>query len=175
VFCREAPPEFNDHQRDVFCVFSNNGVTRLRDYLNSDPNNHPQYDTESTMYDDSAFDGAEEMIANLPTLPHQLTHMPPIPPYPQPVAGQANQVPPPPPPPPAPSMQQQPFPQAQGSSNRPDLPPLVIPTTNEGSPNAMSPTHDAPLTIDDEDVQFGDGSEDGDAQDDDLLPSHQPA
>ena len=34
AFCREAPPEFNDHQRDVFCVFSGNGVGRLRGYLN---------------------------------------------------------------------------------------------------------------------------------------------
>ena len=34
AFCREAPPEFNDHQRDVFCVFSGNGVGRLREYLN---------------------------------------------------------------------------------------------------------------------------------------------
>ena len=34
AFCREAPPEFNDHQRDVFCVFSGNGVGRLRDFLN---------------------------------------------------------------------------------------------------------------------------------------------
>ncbi|KAK5122273.1 hypothetical protein LTR85_004184 [Meristemomyces frigidus] len=36
VFCREAPPEFNDHQRDVFCVFSGGGVGRLRDYLNNE-------------------------------------------------------------------------------------------------------------------------------------------
>jgi F-box and leucine-rich repeat protein GRR1 len=34
AFCREAPPEFNEHQRDVFCVFSGNGVARLRDFLN---------------------------------------------------------------------------------------------------------------------------------------------
>jgi F-box and leucine-rich repeat protein GRR1 len=34
VFCREAPSEFNDHQREVFCVFSGTGVARLRDYLN---------------------------------------------------------------------------------------------------------------------------------------------
>jgi F-box and leucine-rich repeat protein GRR1 len=34
AFCREAPPEFNDHQRDVFCVFSGNGVGRLREFLN---------------------------------------------------------------------------------------------------------------------------------------------
>ncbi|WPG98860.1 Hypothetical protein R9X50_00165800 [Acrodontium crateriforme] len=34
AFCREAPPEFNDHQRDVFCVFSGTGVSRLREFLN---------------------------------------------------------------------------------------------------------------------------------------------
>lgn len=34
TYCREAPPEFNEHQRDVFCVFSGNGVSRLRDFLN---------------------------------------------------------------------------------------------------------------------------------------------
>ena len=34
AFCRDAPSEFNDHQRDVFCVFSGNGVGRLRDFLN---------------------------------------------------------------------------------------------------------------------------------------------
>ena len=32
-FCREAPPEFTHVQRDVFCVFSGDGVERLRDYL----------------------------------------------------------------------------------------------------------------------------------------------
>jgi F-box and leucine-rich repeat protein GRR1 len=35
VYCREAPPEFNDHQRDVFCVFSGVGVARLRSFLNT--------------------------------------------------------------------------------------------------------------------------------------------
>lgn len=34
TYCREAPPEFNDHQRDVFCVFSGTGVSKLRDFLN---------------------------------------------------------------------------------------------------------------------------------------------
>lgn len=34
VFCRDAPPEFNEHQRDVFCVFSGTGVAKLRQYLN---------------------------------------------------------------------------------------------------------------------------------------------
>lgn len=32
-FCREAPQEFTHVQRDVFCVFSGEGVVRLRDYL----------------------------------------------------------------------------------------------------------------------------------------------
>lgn len=32
-YCREPPPEFNDHQREVFCVFSGKGVGELREYL----------------------------------------------------------------------------------------------------------------------------------------------
>lgn len=32
-FCREAPTEFTHVQRDVFCVFSGEGVERLREYL----------------------------------------------------------------------------------------------------------------------------------------------
>lgn len=32
-FCRAAPPEFTHPQRDVFCVFSGDGVSRLREYL----------------------------------------------------------------------------------------------------------------------------------------------
>lgn len=38
VFCREAPDEFNAHQRQVFCVFSGVGVTGLRKYLNEQRN-----------------------------------------------------------------------------------------------------------------------------------------
>ncbi|KAK9470100.1 RNI-like protein [Dipodascopsis tothii] len=33
-FCRPAPPEFNQHQQAVFCVFSGQGVVRLRQQLN---------------------------------------------------------------------------------------------------------------------------------------------
>lgn len=33
-FCRAPPPEFTQHQQQVFCVFSNTGVKRLRDHLN---------------------------------------------------------------------------------------------------------------------------------------------
>lgn len=35
-FCRDAPPEFTEHQRQVFCVFSGQGVVGLRRYLNSE-------------------------------------------------------------------------------------------------------------------------------------------
>ncbi|KAK9453554.1 hypothetical protein V1511DRAFT_472858, partial [Dipodascopsis uninucleata] len=32
-FCRAPPPEFNQHQQSVFCVFSGQGVNRLRQHL----------------------------------------------------------------------------------------------------------------------------------------------
>lgn len=39
AFCRQPPADFNEHQRNHFCVFSNGvthaGVSLLRDYLNS--------------------------------------------------------------------------------------------------------------------------------------------
>ncbi|KAH0607094.1 uncharacterized protein H6S33_003082 [Morchella sextelata] len=34
-FCRPPPDEFNEHQREVFCVFSGSGVGKLRNYLNA--------------------------------------------------------------------------------------------------------------------------------------------
>ena len=56
--------EFTEHQRTVFCVFSGEGVNRLRKYLNE----APIYDTEGTMYDDRDPDGemdAERQVAGL--------------------------------------------------------------------------------------------------------------
>ncbi|KAI5289673.1 SCF ubiquitin ligase complex subunit, partial [Ascosphaera acerosa] len=35
VFCRPAPNDFTAQQRDVFCVFSGDGVLSLRNYLNA--------------------------------------------------------------------------------------------------------------------------------------------
>ena len=83
VYCREAPPgkfffsppihvssltqnltnsfffvtEFNEHQRDVFCVFSGAGVSRLRGFLNTDHDHQNRRqasfsDNEGTMYED---------------------------------------------------------------------------------------------------------------------------
>lgn len=48
AFCREAPAEFTQQQRDVFCVFSGDGVNRLRLYLNQ----LSRAESEATMYDD---------------------------------------------------------------------------------------------------------------------------
>ncbi|KAL2866701.1 uncharacterized protein BJX67DRAFT_372403 [Aspergillus lucknowensis] len=50
-FCREAPPEFTRQQREVFCVFSGDGVKYLREHMNREA--APQRDmNEATMYDD---------------------------------------------------------------------------------------------------------------------------
>jgi F-box and leucine-rich repeat protein GRR1 len=65
VFCREAPAEFNEHQREVFCVFSGNGVARLREYLNgaSGPG------VETSMGNDSDDDNDGATLRNHPLLP----------------------------------------------------------------------------------------------------------
>ena len=39
--------EFNEEQRTVFCVFSGDGVSRLRRYLNED-----HFESEVTMYEE---------------------------------------------------------------------------------------------------------------------------
>jgi F-box and leucine-rich repeat protein GRR1 len=152
VFCREAPPEFNDHQRDVFCVFSGHGVTRLRDYLNAEAANHP-YDTEGTMYDDSLAEDDGNANGTQQWVLQQHAQHPPQ-------AGMTLLPPPPPPLSQAPPLHQQPFTQHPQQAA---LPPLQIPPhpqpNDTGSPNAMSPTNDAPLTLDDDEVNFGEGSE----------------
>ena len=53
--CHEAnesfAPEFNNHQRNVFCVFSGAGIGRLREYLNQVPVHRP-YEDNYTMYNE---------------------------------------------------------------------------------------------------------------------------
>lgn len=62
-FCREAPPEFTQQQRDVFCVFSGDGVIRLREYLSRDT---VVEETEATMYDsDEELDADEGQMTGL--------------------------------------------------------------------------------------------------------------
>ena len=67
VFCREAPAEFNDHQREVFCVFSGNGVSRLREYLNRASG--PGLDTGMVNDSDDDNDGATLRALPLPPPP----------------------------------------------------------------------------------------------------------
>lgn len=50
-FCRPAPSDFTNQQRAVFCVFSGEGVSQLRDYLNEILSPY-QGGGEVTMYDD---------------------------------------------------------------------------------------------------------------------------
>lgn len=48
MLSNQSLQEFTEHQRNVFCVFSGEGVNRLRTYLNQEAS---VYDTEGTMYD----------------------------------------------------------------------------------------------------------------------------
>ncbi|KZF22147.1 RNI-like protein [Xylona heveae TC161] len=65
VFCRAAPSEFTDHQRDVFCVFSGEGVKDLRNYLNQAA---LQYEAEGTRFNDDADESESEIV--MATTPH---------------------------------------------------------------------------------------------------------
>lgn len=80
VFCREAPAEFNDHQREVFCVFSGNGVSRLREYLNGATG--PAAETGMANDSDDDNDGATLRHHPLPPPPPHHTmptwHNPPF-------------------------------------------------------------------------------------------------
>lgn len=57
-FCRDAPAEFTHPQRDVFCVFSGEGVQRLRDYLMRLAMDEAQRESRDVI-DDSLLDGVD--------------------------------------------------------------------------------------------------------------------
>ncbi|OCT52100.1 F-box and leucine-rich repeat protein GRR1 [Cladophialophora carrionii] len=57
-FCRDAPAEFTHPQRDVFCVFSGDGVQRLRDYLMRLAVDEAQREGREAL-DDSLLDGVD--------------------------------------------------------------------------------------------------------------------
>ncbi|CCU81875.1 ubiquitin ligase complex F-box protein GRR1 [Blumeria hordei DH14] len=61
-FCREAPPEFTEHQRNVFCVFSGQGVVALRKYLNSLANT-----SVADIINVDEDENGSTMVENLPT------------------------------------------------------------------------------------------------------------
>lgn len=51
TFCRPAPHDFSENQRQIFCVFSGKGVHKLRHYLMSltTPTNGPQTDIDEIL------------------------------------------------------------------------------------------------------------------------------
>jgi hypothetical protein len=84
-FCRDAPPEFTHPQRDVFCVFSGEGVSRLREHLrrlaeDQEREGRVSRDTagtyseaeadssRETISDDGTIDAAEELAGSRPRL-----------------------------------------------------------------------------------------------------------
>ena len=188
-------PEFNDHQRDVFCVFSGPGCQSLRNYLNQEAAANA-LTSERTMFNDNAveeididididndndendldndIDGSEVFMVG----PSNSSN-----------PNNANLVPPPPPSNNLPGLTttvdghtiipsaleagtQHPIQQlsitpifypnhhiqavgrhqAQNQLNLLSLPPLqipaAVPASGTGSPSAMSPTLDAPLSVD---------------------------
>jgi hypothetical protein len=71
-FCREAPPEFTHPQRDVFCVFSGEGVSRLREYLKrlaEDQEREGRVSREeSAMYSEAEADSSRDTISDDETI-----------------------------------------------------------------------------------------------------------
>ncbi|KAF2665050.1 RNI-like protein [Microthyrium microscopicum] len=148
-FCRPAPREFTEHQRNFFCVFSGNNVARLKEYLLEQQENAQNIDPDLQA---TQFGGPTMLIPPPPAVSG---------PLPQP-----THIPPPPPAPPAPPA----LPIHQNMGNlailpmgqpgstlvpglrQNSLPRLRIPPARElgpnGTPPSMSPTNDAPLSVD---------------------------
>ncbi|KAL1974037.1 hypothetical protein VTN31DRAFT_5597 [Thermomyces dupontii] len=63
AFCREAPPEFTPQQREVFCVFSGEGVSKLRDFLNRNAVSYPE--GSETIYVDGEADEEEGRVTGM--------------------------------------------------------------------------------------------------------------
>lgn len=144
VFCREAPTDFNDHQREVFCVFSGNGVGRLRYYLNQQEaadnsfnlfgTNPDEADDEMDIERNSIQNGGLRLLSDpiaptTPLHPHRRQSLP-IQLNPATLPGLQINLP----------------------HFRTALPPLQIPPTLQTGPNGtppqLSPTNDAPLSVD---------------------------
>jgi F-box and leucine-rich repeat protein GRR1 len=151
VLCREPPQEFTDHQRQLFCVFSNQGVQRLREHLTLQ-RNQQHWPMESDAGESDEMEGEGENFHNHFFNGFQGAQQPANP-APTPVF--MDPIPPPPPPP----HRRQSLPIhltgatiATTSGIRVMLPPLQIPTGASmgpnGTPAALSPTHDAPLSVD---------------------------
>jgi F-box and leucine-rich repeat protein GRR1 len=75
AFCREAPAEFNDHQREVFCVFSGIGVQRLRVFMNTNGGEDVDRDTDGFGADDGTMYHEDEEGDNMMTMTAQANIM----------------------------------------------------------------------------------------------------
>ncbi|KAI0995223.1 SCF E3 ubiquitin ligase complex F-box protein [Podosphaera aphanis] len=64
-FCRAAPPEFTEHQRNVFCVFSGQGVLGLRQHLNRIASEPLSRNTDSEEEEETTTMGAIQNINGL--------------------------------------------------------------------------------------------------------------
>lgn len=62
-FCRDPPAEFTAQQRGLFCVFSGDGVSSLRNYLNHAVFAYPRDTGEESVYDDA--DEMEDDVTGL--------------------------------------------------------------------------------------------------------------
>ncbi|QPC76582.1 hypothetical protein HYE68_007334 [Fusarium pseudograminearum] len=66
-YCRQAPPEFTQHQRDVFCVFSGTMVSKFRDFLNTSPQFEDMWDNGWNR--PAVFGSRRAVAASQPTAP----------------------------------------------------------------------------------------------------------
>lgn len=57
-YCRDPPPDFNQYQQSLFCVFSGNGVNQLRNHLNQ-----VMEGSNYWIEQDETFQGIERQIA----------------------------------------------------------------------------------------------------------------
>jgi F-box and leucine-rich repeat protein GRR1 len=57
--------EFNEEQRQVFCVFSGDGVNKLRDYLNEHELDHLARLSETASFDGDGRRESQEVITGL--------------------------------------------------------------------------------------------------------------
>jgi F-box and leucine-rich repeat protein GRR1 len=155
-FCRDAPLNFTEHQRDMFCVFSGAGVGRLRSFLN---------DQAQAARAAAGNDDGDIEMRDAPDPPALLAIPRPIAPF--------RAIPTAMPPPPSSQASSSRIRLPMASPLRPqslpnvlvplpgsqvmhphDLPPLTIPLSNQLL-DPQSPTLDQPLSVDEgEEFQF---------------------
>ncbi|KAK5958964.1 SCF ubiquitin ligase complex subunit GRR1 PWA37_003641 [Arxiozyma heterogenica] len=76
AFCRPAPHDFSENQRQIFCVFSGKGVHKLRHYLMSltTPTNGPQTDIDEILAKYIVANNIIQQNENLETAINRVIH-----------------------------------------------------------------------------------------------------